>query len=81
VPGGGKQAGLDALLPSLVTCMKAQGMSLSSSSSTGKQVRQAFVALPLASQERVFTACEHLMPASVRQVITSDLAAEKAAAK
>lgn len=75
-PGGGGQAALAADLPSLISCMKAQGMPLSASS-TGKQVRQAFRALPLASQERVFTACEHLLPASARQVIAHDLAAEK----
>lgn len=80
VPGSSKQAGLQAVLPSLVPCMKAHGMSLSSSS-TGKQVRQAFRALPLASQERVFSACEHLLPASARQVIASDLAEEKQMAK
>ena len=75
-PAGSPQASLEALLPSLITCMKAQGMPLSGSS-TGKQVRQAFRALPLASQEHVFTACEHLLPANARQVIANDLAEEK----
>jgi hypothetical protein len=56
--------------------MKAQGMRLSVTS-TGKQVSQAFRALPLASQEHVFTACEHLLPASTRQVIANDLAEEQ----
>lgn len=75
-PGGSAQASLQALLPPLITCMKAQGMPLSGRS-TGKQVRQAFRALPLTSQEHVFTACEHLLPASARQVIANDLAEEK----
>lgn len=75
-PGSSRQASLEALLPSLITCMKAQGMPLSGSS-TGKQVRQAFRALPLASQEHVFSACEHLLPASAREVIANDLAGEK----
>lgn len=79
-PASSKQAALEAILPSLTTCMKAQGMPLASSA-TGKQVRQAFVALPLATQERDFKACEHVMPASVRQVIANDLAEEKAMAK
>jgi hypothetical protein len=75
-PASSQKASLEALLPSLTTCMKAQGMRLSASS-TGKQVRQAFRALPLASQEHVFTVCEHLLPASARQAIANDLAAEK----
>jgi hypothetical protein len=79
-PASSKQASLEAILPPLITCMKALGMPLASSA-TDKQVRHAFVALPLASQERVFKACEHVLPASARQVIANDLAAEKGMAK
>jgi hypothetical protein len=74
------KAALAPILPSLIACMKAQGVPLPTSPTT-KQVRQAFVSLPLASQQSVFTACEHLLPESVRQVITNDMAKEKEAAK
>jgi hypothetical protein len=79
-PQTGGRASLAAYLPSLITCIKAQGIPVTSKS-TGKQVRQAFRALPLASQERVFTACGHVLPVSARQAIAKDLAAEKGGAK
>jgi hypothetical protein len=75
-PHDGEAASLAAYLPSLITCFKAQGVPVTSKS-TGKQVRQAFRALPLASQERVFTACGHVLPVSARQVIAKDLGVEK----
>lgn len=78
---GGDAAALASILPSLITCMKAQGMTLPSASPTGKQVRQAFRTQPLASQQRIFTACEYLLPEAVRQVIINDLAEEKEMAK
>jgi hypothetical protein len=80
MPASSKQASLEAILPSLITCFNAHGMTLARSA-TGKQVRQAFIALPLASQERNFTACEHLLSLSARQVVANDLAAEKGMAK
>lgn len=75
-PHDGTRAGFAAVLPSLIACMKAQDMPLTSAS-TDKQVRQAFRALPLAGQERVFKACEHVLPASARRVVAQDLAKEK----
>jgi hypothetical protein len=72
-PGGGGQPSLP---PSIIACLRAQGVP-AASTSTDKQVRQAFVALPVTSQERAFTACEHLFPASVRETIAKDIAKEK----
>jgi hypothetical protein len=72
-PGGGGQ---QSLPPSIIACLRAQGVPVASTS-TDKQVRQAFVALPVTSQERVFTACEHLFPASARQTIARNIAKEK----
>jgi hypothetical protein len=80
-PGGHAGAALASILPSLITCMKAQGMTLPSGSPTGKQVRQAFRTLPLASQQRIFAACEYLLPEAARQVVIRDLAEEKDLAK
>jgi hypothetical protein len=73
-PGNAKA--LAAILPSLITCMKAQGLALPASP-TGKQVRQAFRTQPLATQQRIFTACEYLLPEAVRQLVLNDLAEEK----
>jgi hypothetical protein len=75
-PGGGQPS----LSPSIIACLRDHGVPVTSKS-TNKQVRQAFVALPLASQESVFSACEHLFPASVRQTIAQDIAQEKELAK
>jgi hypothetical protein len=65
-----------AILPSIVGCLQANGVSVTATA-TAKEVRKAFVAMPVASQLQVFTACEHLFPAAVRQEIQNDLTHEQ----
>ena len=67
-----------ALLASAISCLRAQGLAIADSTSL-KQVKATFSALPVAKQQSDFTACGPLLPAAIRQQVAERIADEQAA--
>jgi hypothetical protein len=67
-----------ALLASAISCLRSHGLAVADSAPL-KQVRTAFKALPVAEQQRDFTACGSLLPATIRQEVAERIADEEAA--
>ena len=68
-----------ALLASVIRCLRSHGLAVADSAPL-KQVKVAFKALPVAEQQRDFTACGPLLPATIRQKVAERIADEEAAA-
>jgi hypothetical protein len=67
-----------ALLASVISCLRSHGLAVADSAPL-KQVKVAFKALPVAEQQRDFTACGPLLPATIRQKVAERIADEEAA--
>lgn len=67
-----------ALLASVIRCLRSHGLAVADSAPL-KQVKVAFKALPVAEQQRDFTACGPLLPATIRQKVAERIADEEAA--
>jgi hypothetical protein len=67
-----------ALLVSVIRCLRSHGLAVADSAPL-KQVKVAFKALPVAEQQRDFTACGSLLPATIRQKVAERIADEEAA--
>ena len=67
-----------ALLASVISCLRSRGLAVADSAPL-KQVKTAFKALPVAEQQRDFTACGPLLPATIRQKVAERIADEEAA--
>src|ERR1700733_12932280 len=65
-----------ALLASVIRCLRSHGLAVADSAPL-KQVKVAFKALPVAEQQRDFTACGPLLPATIRQKVAERIADEE----
>jgi hypothetical protein len=62
----------------VISCLRSRGLAVADSAPL-KQVKTAFKALPVAEQQRDFTACGPLLPATIRQKVAERIADEEAA--
>lgn len=68
-----------ALLASVINCLQSHGLTVADGAQL-KQVKDAYKVLPIAQQQRDFTACGPLLPPTFRQQVAERIADEQAAA-